>query len=421
MGIISKMLNWWRNYRVLKYSYVISLHTYRILDTRARLRFSLPIPGKDKMVDHSIDDARKFFIVGGDLGVNIEKILSPESIEIYRWLCSDATAKSDRALYRRAMRFERVAKPTRLNISILRKECRALAKRFRAARRALREAKRRLIKFELKDFSIPSVIFVISGYLYTSIVYGYFGIDVSQFFTLGDYLAGSINQIWFPLFALAVYLVYVILTYQQGLEFKTEFSFDTFRKRKFLAPWSELPLVVSAVIGIFGGFSVGVGIGLVSAGLFHFLYTIDGFWYLVPMSCLAFHVWVARLMKRTFENPFRMTAATMLALLFFVGIVAQSVRQIVHIEKGREQATFAIETVNRASAFTDEKFVFLGGNERYIFLLKKGAEAEIIPLEEIKNMHIFKKTWVQRLASWYHRARLFFRDLLGNIGALHFW
>ena len=193
MGIISKMLNWWRNYRVLKYSYVISLHTYRILDTRTRLRFSLPIPGKDKMVDHSIDDARKFFIVGGDLGVNIETILSPESIEIYRWLRSDATAKSDRALYRRAMRFERVAKPTRLNISILRKECRALAKRFRAARRALREAKRRLIKFELKDFSIPSVIFVISGYLYTSIVYGYFGIDVSQFFTLGDYLAGRLN------------------------------------------------------------------------------------------------------------------------------------------------------------------------------------------------------------------------------------
>ncbi|MDA8001194.1 MAG: hypothetical protein MPL62_07880 [Alphaproteobacteria bacterium] len=390
MGIISKMLERWNNYRARKYTHGVRLHIYKIADLRARLQFSLPISGKDEMLDHSIDDAWKFFIFGGD----IEESLSAKAAEIYRWLCSDTDAQNDRALYLRAVHFERTAtnesfahpsahrywdlyqkKLVPIDVSMLRKKYGALVKRFYAERLALVV---QLIDLELKDFApiapIPSAFFVISGYVYTSIVYGYFGIDASQFFTLSDYLAGSINQIWSALSAIAAYLIALMFMYQLGIEFDTKFFFKKLRQ-------SPLPdfLLLTAIF-------------VVLAGAFYFFYVRewDAFWYCAPLLLVFLRPLVWRAVSQIFKNDFRITIIVMLVLLFAAGIVSQSVRKIVYIKSDHEQTAFSVETSEKT--FTDENFVFLGGNQRYIFLLKKGADAEIIPLEKIKRMNMFDST-----------------------------
>ena len=45
-------------------------------------------------------------------------------------------------------------------------------------------------------FSISTTVFLLTGYLYNRFYLGYFGIDVSQFFTLSDYLSSSVDKIY---------------------------------------------------------------------------------------------------------------------------------------------------------------------------------------------------------------------------------
>ena len=68
---------------------------------------------------------------------------------------------------------------------------------------ALREniADREALKIEIATkeimalLSVVSSFFLISGYLYNRLLFGEFGIDVSKFFTLSDYIASSVSQI----------------------------------------------------------------------------------------------------------------------------------------------------------------------------------------------------------------------------------
>ncbi|HUX89979.1 MAG TPA: hypothetical protein VMV48_04750 [Gallionellaceae bacterium] len=74
-----------------------------------------------------------------------------------------------------------------------------LKKRFSVIRSALAERSSLKIDFQLSNLigliGVISALFVLSGFLYTSILLGSFGIDVSLFFSLPDYLAASIEQI----------------------------------------------------------------------------------------------------------------------------------------------------------------------------------------------------------------------------------
>ena len=434
MKVISKMREWWNNYWALRHAYGIRLHIFRIIDARARLHFFLPGRGTDKIVDHNIEDARKSFIFGGESKAEIKEPLPAQlmenyrAIEIYRWLCSDAKAKSDRALYLRALHFERTAEDSSLaetsahlyqdfyqeelqpiDAPMLKEKYSALVTRFRTVQLALVQ----MINVELKYFAqiapIPSAVFVIFGYVHTSIVYGHFGINASQFFTLGDYLAGSINQIWIALLAIFGYLIAVIYMYRRRIKFVPEFPSDFSLKITALKIPSRTFFVRQSVVLIF-----------LSAIILFYICESNAFWYFLPLSLLFFQDWVARAVSRVFKNPFQMTAVAMLALLFAASIFSQSMGKIENIERNSERKFFLVETAEKT--FTDEDSVFLGGNQRYIFLLKSDGGAEIIPRENVKKMNIQElKTWRVPFMPWLHRGRLFLRDLPGKIGTLHFW
>ena len=365
-------------------------------------------------MDDSIRQSWKFFIYNGpDANANAKKELNDKGMEIYRWLCNDARAKKDRAVFLRhaylhlflanekkeagkiASQYRKFYKRELIPVSIsaLRKMPFVLLKRLRVASQAYYKSQIRLLSFEFEHFaqiaSVLSVVFVVSGYLYTKIVYGYFGINASRFFALGDYLAGSIDQIGLALVAFSVYLLTVISSYRARHQFRIEF---------FLKGFRTFPLVASVLLSI----------PFIFAGVLWFLYVHAWhvFWLLAPFSAFfLFQTLVARTVTRVFKNPFHMTAAVMLGIIFFASIFLQSAKQIVSVETDRGQTTFIVQTNQKA--FTNEDFVFLGGNERYIFLRQKGGGAEIIPRENIQDMSMPDlQTWPTRLALWFQRLPL---------------
>ena len=362
---------------------------------RIRVQFSLPKRGEDKSVDRSIAAAVRTLFIKGPTA-DAEKGLEGESLDIYRRLRNnDGFVKDRLKLFLRLWHLQLTVEGQQemadsiaskyctlyqkalvpMDASVLPKEYAALKEAERAEReRDQRKPKMRLISVRLQHFAliapVLSLIFVISGYLYTKIVYGHFGVDASQFFTLGDYLAGSINQIWFALAAITLYLSIVVFMYRRNLEYDTE---------PFFKDAHKFPGALAIVLIILIGFFAFLRLAYVREWVI--------FWFLVPMSFILVENRVARIVARFFNNPFQVTAAVMLALLFSVSIVSQSVRKIVSVEKSREQKTFVVQTADKE--FTNEEFVFLGRNQRYIFLFKKGAGTQIIPLEQIKEMSMF--------------------------------
>ena len=379
---------------------------FLVSDARVRLKLSLPKAGKDKVLDRSIRKSWEFFIKNGlDANSDAKKVLKDKAIEIYRWLCNNARAKKDRAEFLRLMhlylttanekeeaselasRYRKFYKTELVPVELpaLKKRPFVLLKRLRIASQTHSKAQMRMLSFELKHLTmvipVPSVIFVIAGYVYTALVYGYFGIDVTQFFTLGDYLAGSINQIGFAMASIAIYLFTVIGLYRERHQFSVEFSFKSFR---------HFPLTTSVLLAIPVCFFL----------LLCFLYVYEWrvlFWLLAPFSVFfILQTLVARMVSRVFKNPFHMTAAVMLALIFSASIFLQSVKKIASIATDSEYQIFTVETTEER--FTNVDFVFLGGNERYIFLLGKEYDAAvIIPFVEIKwmNMHYPNSLWAR--------------------------
>ncbi|MDA8015433.1 MAG: hypothetical protein MPK09_07510 [Gammaproteobacteria bacterium] len=403
MKVISKMIGWWKtrreNRRVEKYFGKMYGLINSSVEDRIRGQFSFPKSGEDKVLDLSIKEAQRFFFLKGPNAKKAKEALGKKSIKIYRWLCSDAYTREQHKLELRLWHLHYIAENNEdtakfmasqhrefyqlallpLKVSDLPKEHAALKEMARSEKeRAYPKPEAPLLSVELKDLTLPtswlSVFFVISGYVHTNLVYDHFGVDVSQFFTLGDYLAGSIKQISLALFAITGYLLSVISRYRSGKQFDTTLIFSYFR---------EMPLFTLSALSVPCAFLVFL--------YFAYVRSWNVFWLFAPLSVIIFfQSLVARKVYQTFKNPFSATATAMVILIFLASIVSQSHKRITGIEKGRDQKIFAVETAK--NKFTSEEFFFLGGNERYIFLLEKkdGAKvrgaAVIIPLVEIEHV-----------------------------------
>ena len=57
-------------------------------------------------------------------------------------------------------------------------------------------------------FGVLSVLFFISGYLYNRAFFGFFGIEVSKFFTINDYLSTSIDEIYYLIISIVIGIIF---------------------------------------------------------------------------------------------------------------------------------------------------------------------------------------------------------------------
>ena len=208
----------WSVYRTRNRAYEILRSARLIAVTRIRLQFNFPLPTEDNDIDKKINDAASVFFSFDPESHNT----NPENgySEILQWLKSDEISKNDRKEYFRVFYWletkagnkdEAIAiasayrcfykeelKPT--DISEIRETYSKLKKEFRNVQREFLNSRARRIDLDLKNLTFLllwfPVVFIVAAYIYTSAVYGHFGIDVTKFFSMNDYVAISLKELF---------------------------------------------------------------------------------------------------------------------------------------------------------------------------------------------------------------------------------
>ena len=204
-----------------------------LLDAEIRLsRNSLPQLGEDEAVDNVIEYVARLLtkrpllpeigpslqshgVLAADLAVSAGQVTEVKRAAssyflaraFYAELCLDEDQKERLLVEARSLEPAAVA----IDFAGIRREVRDCGRRLKVAKAVLAERSAIKIDFSLSDISsvagLVSVVFVASGFLYSRYFFASFGVDVSLFFSLGDYLAASIEQIRSAAFAAAVSLV----------------------------------------------------------------------------------------------------------------------------------------------------------------------------------------------------------------------
>ena len=429
MGIISKAIRWFkksrRAFRLAQTRWMV----YSTIEQRIRSHFDYPPAHADKALDTTIRKGLDLFVVAGTKHAG-EKALDDGANTIYEWLCSDGKSKKNLELHlrvchlieslggdkesahNRSTTYEHsfgVPLP-RLNFAALSVLHSALKAQFDFNR-----ARKRLTLFGAKElaqlFSIGSVLLLAAGYAHTSFVYNYFGIDPSRFFSIGGYLASSINQLASAVYSLVYFIFVMGAPYAYGSILS---SIMAKRIGSAASPGRSLRqyLLYCSLAGV---------------ALF-LLYKSDlvFFWLALPIAIYIFlGRWVNSLINKRITNT--LSAKIQLTLgFFFIAAVILSIlfriEEIAEIKEGNLKETFVVklevgdhdsdsdsDTNETHILYTNETHIFLGGNDRYIFLLKKSGGTQIIPLEKVNEMDVFD-TRVERAPLWLHRLIRVLRD-----------
>ena len=411
----------WLLLRIGKKIHNVKVLLQCIAATRIQLHFGHPLPGEDPSLDQDIYHVVSLFFevvryekAEKDASTKI-KNLKGRSAEMYRWLQSDQVAKKDRAIYLRALHlhfavFENEEKKSAvasafksfykkkldpIDTSGLSNTYSVLRKRFRTEVSALRETQAQLIRLRMKNLALTtpwlSAVLFVSGYVHASIFYGYFDIDTSRFFSLSDYLAISIEHIKYAAFASAFYIFFCVRDYRA---MKMETKYEKKSRRIPVGIWL---IGLALTVGIFNAY----------------ISSLPEFLSLVPWAVLFCAVFLLGVHVPKYFQNFILVYAGAIALIFFFSVViSRTYEQIMDIENESKETAFLVETVNEK--FTHESHAFLGGNERYIFLLDKNGGAEVIPLGKIAKLRLPDAAGSSFSDFFHAPARFFCESKLGK-------
>ncbi len=258
-----------------------------------------------------------------------------------------------------------------------------------------REGKARKIEFSLPSLypvlPIASVFFTASGYIYSTIYYEHFGIDVSLFFSLSDYLAASIEKIEAALWATAGFIFGALRGYVQEpamsrLELQRKYSQRTI----FIA----LPVFLGAILSF-----------LVAPFYFYELY--------FPLAAIliAIFLW-ENYSGKYLKNPDKDGKVFVPIFIFVICLWGSANGAIVRIESG-EQPPFRVKTSN--AIYDESNGRLIGGNSQFIFLLDHASKEKkvlALPKSSIKSLRVAKEppNWIaQSLQGLREQTRHFLR------------
>ena len=460
------MIGWLKKQRRAFLFREIEWLTASIIELRVRLEFNYPPARVDKVRDRIIRKCVDFFLMNGAAfnrtGINDQifitvGLVSSEdqgsrriaarnrtTMKIYKWMCTnlqgvlayrleadhlkhslagkDEYARSeerDRSK-RRARSVEGIYQASfgmqvpELKVGALSALRSILTTDLRKEQLNFYRAGRRFTPSGIQELgqilSVFSALLLVAGYLHTSFLYRSFRIDASKFFSIGDYLATSINQI-----ASTGYSVFCF-----GVALAAQLLLRTYHRKKA----KNTGIVGFQKLRLFNWFEIIP----ISAGLLILIVLYERgsalFWILLPVGVfMLFEGWLISLTSKYSRNPLPVQIRVILAFFFVAGVYMSAMLRIAEIREGNLEEAFFIQSVDRT--FTDREHVFLGGNDRYIFLLQKDEggkiiDSQIIPLAKVKEMNVVDSTpWWVRLASWVHRVWLSLLDLPGKIGAVY--
>ena len=397
-----------------------------IAHCRIRSKFEFPLFGEDEELDKKIENTVDRFFKEKWWEIDAS---SEYSEKVLRWLNKDDVSKKDRKMYWRVSRWIAVktgnifevccviafkyrlvyGKKDSLEPIVKRSEIKKTHSEFRKRfRKELDDfwdsrAKAPLFSFSLKEFTLYlpliSVLIIIGAYLHLSFFYAHFNIEVSQFFSLDDYVASSIEEIKYSLFFVGVYFVFwaAVLRGYRSLEI----SPPTSRPRKLLdwvcgKPQNPTREIQRRYVRREKGFRRGVlgvaylgcsaflfymifksgGIPLDGLNVFLFVILLVGVW-LVRKSVF----WLVRAVswnKKRFENVFAEIVLLSLVMFFSSMYLAACIQ----IEKVEKSPTKVYEREKGIEDYS-YKGSLIGASNRYIFLRNPDQNTTtIIPQSE---------------------------------------
>ena len=254
-----------------------------------------------------------------------------------------------------------------------------ITKQWKSSQKMLKESKAQRIDLRLGDLAmtIPlvSAALAISGYIYVSITYRYFGIDPTWFFSIGDYLGSSLEQMSSALFALVGYVAGVIHGYRnQFASLGYPENGNTIRKWR-----SEIMQV-----------SIGSGMLLLVYWKWEFFSVVPGIdLFLVLCMLMAFQTPVIFLSTKYFENGMSVGIVTIVLILFFGSVFISAQMRISDVISDKDDTQF--EVVRGDKAYSQENYKIIGSNSRYMFIWDRKSSVKVVQLTSIDRISFFKQ------------------------------
>jgi hypothetical protein len=208
--------------------------------------------------------------------------------------------------------------------------------------------------------SVMSSFFLISGYLYNHFLLGQFGIEVSKYFGLSDYLASSIDGISYSAYSAGLGLLsYFLGMHSASRKSKLQLEYEESRKEYW--PYAILGvLVVGAVIGymknleqVYDSISL-----LIILAAMYLMPTVARKYFTEPKKALFLLIFIA----------------SFSALMF--AAVGKTVFKFRNYEFSKLNP-YEVQ-LNEHISLKDKAFIILAGNSEYFFFLDKDRSVIVL-------------------------------------------
>ena len=386
---ISSKFRFWRYRRLVRQASATRRDIHVIALSRLRMQFDTPEPGEDESVDEDLIKCVIDFF-RWDSGIKREssestvdqynswlsqdkdcQFLQKTSYRLSHWFSTSETRRRDIRSAFETLCADEFVPLTAVDVRGLYTQIRNLAK---STHRLWKDTKAQKIDLRLRDLVmlIPwiSSALICAGYIHNSIVYDHFDIDPTRFFSVGDYLATSLEQIYYALISLIGYIAGVICAYRRrsvtrAYDKSTSSRRTAYREFVYSAVYFA-PLVVT--------YFYWSAVSLVPA--------IEMF--LTVCLLASSQAPLAYLSDRYFANSISVYILATVLLLFFGSMFIGAHVKIAEIKSTNAQQAFEIHTDNRQ--YTRQNAALIGANAQYVFIWHRLGDVVIIPLTQVNRI-----------------------------------
>lgn len=265
---------------------------------------------------------------------------------------------------------------------------------LKASRFALsdREAMKIPLSFEWVGsiISMLSALLLFSGFTYTFVFYGFFGVPISHYFSVADYVSSSIEQLYAVFFSVFLGLAFVFFGAHAASRRPTIVIEEQRKKPDHFNIFVSGVIVIALIGGLFNGGRLlhqSIGLSILLAGFL-----------IIP-----------HLAARFFND--RLRAMFMLVVVFTLAShVYRTVHSNIYDVLEGEAVPRICEQFHISSA--DDNIMppcgsaVIGLTERYVFIFdKEKSNTVILPRSRVTQgvfrSPLFKNNWFNRLSHWW--------------------
>lgn len=220
----------------------------------------------------------------------------------------------------------------------------------------------------LQLVALVMIVFSLIGFFYVKIFYGSFGIEVSNYFVLSDYLAISVTKIYAIVLSIITVIIGIFIfdsLYKKDIEDSIDFEVKSFRIFSFLIYIVNIIIVLILTIQSY----------LKNQSSFYLYFFI-----LLLLMAGEILFFVGK--KYSIKRFYQLIIIIFLAFSFlFYGSIKTEVDEL----KRNTKSSIAIHLINNKNS----NYILLGVNSNYIFLYDKNqSKSFIFPKDQLEYIEI---------------------------------